>query len=112
LIPNSCLPLVQELAWGYPEQSLARVPTSLWGTEFYSRVDNGGRQILVDALTQFAEQSRNSRLLPIIRHIAAPLRVAVRVRDGARRGSVAALTAAGVRIDICRGSLRLLGRGQ
>jgi hypothetical protein len=56
-----------------------------------------GCQIFVDALRQFAEQSRNPRLTPIIRRIAAPLRVAVRGRDGVGRATVAsALSASGV----------------
>lgn len=58
-----------------------------------------GRQIFVDALTRFAEQSRNPRLTPIIRRIDAPLRVAVRGREGVGRGTVsAALIAAGVAV--------------
>ena len=58
-----------------------------------------GRQIFVDALTRFAEQNRNSRLTPIIRRIAAPVRVAVRGRDGVGRATVtAALSAAGVTV--------------
>ena len=56
-----------------------------------------GHQIFVDALTRFADQSRNPRLTPIIRRIAAPLRIAVLGRDGVGRDTVAAaLTAAGV----------------
>jgi len=56
-----------------------------------------GCQIFVDALTQFAEQSRNPRLTPIIRRIAAPIRVAARGRDGVGRTTVAAaLSGAGV----------------
>jgi hypothetical protein len=56
-----------------------------------------GHQIFVDALTRFAEQSRNPRLTPIIQHIGAPLRVAVLGRDGVGRGTVgAALRRAGV----------------
>jgi hypothetical protein len=62
-----------------------------WGQE--------GCQIFVDALTQFAEQSRNPRLTPIIGRIAAPLRVAVQGRDGVGRATVAAaLTAADVAV--------------
>ncbi|HEX2286328.1 MAG TPA: hypothetical protein VHI10_16155 [Mycobacterium sp.] len=58
-----------------------------------------GRQIFVDALTRFAEQSRNPRLTPIIRRVSAPLRVAVRGRDGVGRATVAAaLSAVGVAI--------------
>jgi hypothetical protein len=58
-----------------------------------------GHQIFVDALTRFAEQSRNPRLTPIIRRIAAPLRIAVLGREGAGRDTVAAaLTAAGVTV--------------
>jgi hypothetical protein len=56
-----------------------------------------GHQIFVDALTRFAEQSRNPRLTPIIQRIGAPLRVAVLGRDGVGRGTVgAALRRAGV----------------
>jgi len=58
-----------------------------------------GRQIFADALTRFAEQSRNPRLTPIIRRMAVPLRVAVRGRDGVGLGRVAtALAAAGVTV--------------
>jgi hypothetical protein len=50
-------------------------------------------------LKRFAEQSRNPRLVPIIRRIDAPARVAVRGRVGAGRGTVAvALTTAGVTV--------------
>jgi hypothetical protein len=58
-----------------------------------------GRHIFADALTRFAEQSRNPRLTPIIRRVAAPVRVALRGRDGVGRSAVAAaLTAAGVSV--------------
>lgn len=58
-----------------------------------------GCQIFVDALTQFAEQSRNPRLAPIIRRIAAPVSVAVQGRDGVGRATVAAaLSSAGVMV--------------
>jgi hypothetical protein len=58
-----------------------------------------GSQIFVDALTRFSQQCRNPRLTPIIRRIAAPLRIAVRGRDGVGRTTVAeALTAAGVAV--------------
>ncbi len=57
----------------------------------------GGGQIFVDVLRQFAEQSRNPRLTPIIRRAGAPVRVAVRGRSGAGRATVsAALAGAGV----------------
>jgi hypothetical protein len=45
-------------------------------------------------LTRFAEQSHDPRLSPIIRRVAAPLRVAVVGRDGVGRGTVAAALAA------------------
>jgi len=58
-----------------------------------------GLQIFVDALTRFAEQSRNPRLTPIIGRIAIPPRVAVLGRDGVGRRTVgAALTRAGVTV--------------
>jgi hypothetical protein len=58
-----------------------------------------GRHIFADALTRFAEQSRNPRLTPIIRRVAAPVRIALRGRTGAGCGTVAAaLTAAGVSV--------------
>jgi hypothetical protein len=66
-----------------------------------------GHQIFVDALTQFAEQSRNSRLTPIIGRISAPLRVAVHWRRCS--GPVDALHRS-CGADIGRGSLRLLGQ--
>src|SRR3954447_9965552 len=53
-----------------------------------------GHQIFADALARFAEQHHNPRLTPIIRHIAAPLCVAVLGRDGVGRGTVAAALAA------------------
>ena len=90
-----------------PEHPLAtmpaEVPTFSVGTGLVCRTRLGNRegcQIFVDALTRFAEQSRNPRLTPIIRRVAAPLRVAVRGRDGVGRGTVAAaLTAAGVAVS-------------
>jgi hypothetical protein len=61
--------------------------------------DQEGCQIFVDVLTRFAEQNRNPRLTPIIRRIGAPLRIAVRGRDGVGRATVAeALIAAGVAV--------------
>jgi hypothetical protein len=58
-----------------------------------------GRHIFADALTRFAELNRNPRLTPIIRCVAGPVRVALRGRDGAGCGTVAAaLTAAGVSV--------------
>jgi hypothetical protein len=76
------------------------VPTFPLGDRVITRVGiTEGHQIFVDALTRFAEQSGNPRLTPIIRRIAAPLRIAVRGRDGVGRGTVAsALTAAGVSV--------------
>ena len=57
--------------------------------------------IFVDALTRFAEQSRNPRLTPIIRRISSPLRVTVLGRDGVGRGAVmAALASAGVTVTL------------
>jgi hypothetical protein len=59
----------------------------------------GGRLIFVDVLTQFAEQSRNPRLTPIIRRAGAPVRVAVHGRRGVGRTTVsAALTGSGVAV--------------
>ncbi|MGX9789152.1 hypothetical protein [Mycobacterium sp. MMS18-G62] len=50
-------------------------------------------------MTRFAEQSRNPRLTSIVRRIAAPVRVAVRGREGVGSKTVsAALTAAGVAV--------------
>jgi hypothetical protein len=58
-----------------------------------------GCQIFVDTLTQFAEQSRNPRLAPIIRRVAAPVSVAVSGRDGVGRATVSgALSDAGVAV--------------
>ncbi|MGE2726365.1 hypothetical protein [Mycolicibacterium pulveris] len=54
-----------------------------------------GRQIFVDALTQYAQHSRNPRLRSIIRRLCAPLRVAVRGRRGAGATTVAAALSAG-----------------
>ncbi len=66
-----------------------------WGTPRSRK----GREIFVDALTRFAEQSRNPRFTQIIRHLQAPLRVAVRGRDGVGRSTVAAaLSAAGLAV--------------
>lgn len=56
-------------------------------------------EIFVDVLTQFAEQSRNPRLAPIIRRSGAPVRVAVCGRRGVGRSTVAAALAdAGVAV--------------
>ena len=72
---------------------------SPWGPGFTRVGLTEGHQIFVDALTRFAEQSRNPRLTPIIGRIAAPLRIAVLGRDGVGRGTVAAaLTASGVTV--------------
>nr|WP_239591523.1 hypothetical protein [Mycolicibacterium tusciae] len=50
-------------------------------------------------MTRFAEQSRNPRLRPIIRRAGAPVRVAVRGRNGVGRTTVAAALAdAGVAV--------------
>lgn len=58
-----------------------------------------GHRIFVDALTRFAEQSCNPALTPIIKHVSAPLRVAVLGRDGVGRGTVeSALASAGVTV--------------
>lgn len=58
-----------------------------------------GRQIFLDALTRFAEQSHIPRLMPLIDRVSAPLCVAVLGRDGVGRGTVAtSLTAAGVTV--------------
>ena len=55
--------------------------------------------IFVDALTQFAQESRDPRLAPIIRRVSCPLRVAVLGRHGVGRGTVAAaLASAGVTV--------------
>ena len=65
----------------------------------YFRGEYGGRQIFVDVLTQFAQQSRNPRLTPIIRRASAPVRVAVTGRRGVGRATVsAALADAGVAV--------------
>jgi hypothetical protein len=59
----------------------------------------GGRLIFVDVLTQFAEQSRNPRLTPIIRRAGAPVQVAVHGRRGVGRTTVStALTGFGVAV--------------
>jgi hypothetical protein len=58
-----------------------------------------GRQIFVDALTRFADQSHDPRLPPIVAGMVAPLRVAVSGRDGVGRRTVAAaLRASGVAV--------------
>ena len=68
-------------------------------TGFHPVGTTEGHQIFVDALTRFAERSRNPRLTPIIARIDVPLRIAVRGRDGVGRGTVgAALTRAGVTV--------------
>ncbi|WP_286137429.1 hypothetical protein [Mycobacterium sp. IS-3022] len=57
-------------------------------------------QIFVDTLLQFAEESRDPRLPPIIRRLTAPTRVAVHGRDGVGCATVAAAsTAAGVPVS-------------
>jgi hypothetical protein len=77
----------------------AEVPTFPTGTGFDPGGTTEGHQIFVEALTRFAEQSRNPRLTPIIGRIAASPRVAVLGRDGVGRGTVgAALTRAGVTV--------------
>jgi hypothetical protein len=78
-------------------QHLAQTRTGRTG---FARVGTTeGHQIFVDALTRFAEQSRNPRLTPIIRRIGMSLRVAVLGRDGVGRGTVAAaLTHAGLTV--------------
>ena len=63
------------------------------GTGVFPPAGKEGHQIFVDELTQFAEQCRNPRLTPIIRHLTSPLCVAVRGRDGVGRGTVAAALA-------------------
>ena len=69
------------------------------GDRVVTRWEREGRHIFADALSQFAEQSRNPRLAPIIRRISSPLRVAVLGRDGVGRGAVAAaLASAGVTV--------------
>lgn len=61
--------------------------------------EHGGRQIFVDVLTRFAEQSRDPRLTPIVRRVGAPVRVAVCGRRGVGRATVsAALADAGVAV--------------
>jgi hypothetical protein len=58
-----------------------------------------GRQIFVDALTRFAEQSHDPRLTSIVDRIAAPLSVAVVGREGVGRTTVAAaLASSGVAV--------------
>jgi hypothetical protein len=58
-----------------------------------------GLHIFVDALTQFAGQSGDRRLALITGHIAQPVRIAVRGRDGVGRATVAtALATAGVTV--------------
>ena len=69
------------------------------GDRVVTRWKREGHQIFADALSQFAEQSRNPRLTPIIRRISSPLRVTVLGRDGVGRGAVvAALASAGVTV--------------
>ena len=61
--------------------------------------EHGGRQIFVDVLTRFAEQSRNPRLTPVVRRAGAPVRVAVCGRRGVGCATVtAALADAGVAV--------------
>jgi hypothetical protein len=75
------------------------VPTFPIGTGFTPVRTTEGHQIFVDALTRFAEQSRNPRLAATIRRISVPLRVAVLGRDGVGCGTVgAALARAGVTV--------------
>jgi hypothetical protein len=96
LIPNSCLRLV--LGTTVRDVPL-EVPTFAMGPGFTRAGTTEGHQIFVDALTRFAEHSRNPRLTPIIRRIAVPLRVAVLGRDGVGRRTVgAALTRAEVTV--------------
>jgi hypothetical protein len=58
-----------------------------------------GRHIFADDLKRFADTTRDSRLIPIIRRVTEPIRVAVRGRCGAGRGTVAAaLAGAGVTV--------------
>jgi hypothetical protein len=58
-----------------------------------------GRQIFVDALMRFAEQSHDPRLTSIVGRIVAPLRVAVVGRDRVGRTTVAAaLASSGVAV--------------
>ena len=67
-----------------------------WGaevTDVSGPANKEGHHIFFDELTRFAEQGRNTRLTPIIRRLARPLRVAVRGRDGVGRGTVAAALA-------------------
>ncbi len=66
---------------------------------WYSVGSMEAAEIFVDVLTQFAEQSRNPRLAPIIRRAAAPVGVAVCGRRGVGRNTVAAALAdAGVAV--------------
>ncbi|WP_326548496.1 hypothetical protein QGN32_10495 [Mycolicibacterium sp. ND9-15] len=58
------------------------------------------QQIFVEALRQVEQESRDARVTPIIRRLTAPIRVAVRGRDGVGRATVAAaLTAARVSVS-------------
>ena len=58
-----------------------------------------GHHIFVDELARFAEQTRQPRIGPITRRVAAPLGVVVRGRDGVGRRTVArALAGAGVEV--------------
>ena len=65
----------------------------------YETATREGHQIFTNALTRFAERTGDSRITPLIDQVACPLRVAVRGRDGAGRGTVAAaLARAGVTV--------------
>jgi hypothetical protein len=61
-----------------------------------------GHQIFTEELTRFADRTGESRIRPLIADVSAPVRVAVRGRDGVGRGTVAAaLSDAGV--SVCEG---------
>ena len=100
MIPNSCLRLVKHVSPHRPPNNRSRCVCGGANISDGNRFGlTEGRQIFVDALTRFAEQSRNPRLTSIVRRVAAPLRVAVHGRDGVGRPTVcAALTAAGVAV--------------
>ena len=72
---------------------VGEVPPFAEGDRSFPPAGKEGHQIFADELTQFAEQCRNPRLTPIIRHLTSPLCVAVRGRDGVGRGTVAAALA-------------------
>jgi hypothetical protein len=103
LIPNSCFGLVRRAFCPQPAKTLlAPAPRRCQhcdGDRVVTRWEREGHHIFADALSQFAEQSRNPRLAPIIRRISSPLRVTVLGRDGVGRGAVvAALASAGVTV--------------